>query len=777
MSDLKRLARELHERSLWQVLLVYLTASWVVYQIALDLAEGLGLPDWVPPTVLILLMVGLPVVLATAFIQEGAPGAHHEPASDDAGLAAGDQAQRPASSPPIPAEPTGLARRFTWRNAAIGGIGIFALLGIIVAIYAGGRALGVGPGATLLDRGALGDDARIVLADFEAPDDDLAVAELITEALRVDLEQSPVVELVSSRTVRDALALMARDTDARLTGEVAREVGQREGVGAVLLGELHRAGPSFVISARLLSPESEEALAAFRSSARDSSEIIAAVDVLSADIRARIGESLASIRASPPLERVTTSSLPALEAYTAAKRLLYQEPESPRAIALLEEAVSADTAFAMALLQLAWEAYWGDRVRNQAGREIIARAYRHRDRLSPRERLFVEVEYQREVLRDPRGEREALDRLLAESPADRDGLIRSLWTRVANGELAAARDELRALLAVDSTSALAVELMAVVAAAEGDYDAAERAIDRYEALVPADPLYPLSMRGDLAAARGELDEAEAFYARLRDDGRGTPYEARAIEWGLARLARMRGRLQRYLELQAEAARLTGVPDAERRVANLVLPVRARAWFDAPIQAELGALRSGLAGGLADSLAAASPTLLDISATLALAGDAPAAGRYLDRWLAEADSIDRVAQTVGVWNARGEIAMAQGRGEAALEAFLAARVRPCPSCRQVDLGRAYELAGKPDSARAAYSAFLEGKGLDRLVFESTNLAVALQRLAALEEAAGRTERARLLYARFIELWEDADPDLQPQVDAARRRLQTLVDREG
>jgi tetratricopeptide (TPR) repeat protein len=416
-------------------------------------------------------------------------------------------------------------------------------------------------------------------------------------------------------------------------------------------------------------------------------------------------------------------------------------------------------------------------VRNEAGREIIARAHRHRDRLSPRERLFAEVEYQREVLRDPRAEREALDRLLAESPDDRDGLIRSVWTRLANGEVAAAREDLRALLAVDSTSALAVELTAVVAGAEGDYDAAERAIDRYAGFFPADSLYLLSMRGELAAARGDLDEGEAFYSRLRDQGRGTPWEARAIDWGLARFARLRGRLRRYVELQAEAARLTGVADAERRMGNLVLPVRVRAWFGAPFEPELDALRRALAGALADSLTDASPMLLDLSATLAMAGDAAGARRYVDRWLEEADSIDRAAQAVGLLNARGEIAIAERRGDAALEAFLAARTRPCASCRQVDIGRAHELAGRPDAARAAYSAFLDGRGFDRLFFDSNGLPVVLQRLAALEEAAGRTERARLLYARFIELWEDADPDLQPRVDAARRRLQTLVDREG
>ncbi len=71
MSGLKQLIQEIHRRSLWQVVGIYLVASWIVFQVIQTLTEGLGLPEWFPAFALGLLLIGLPIVLATAFVQEG----------------------------------------------------------------------------------------------------------------------------------------------------------------------------------------------------------------------------------------------------------------------------------------------------------------------------------------------------------------------------------------------------------------------------------------------------------------------------------------------------------------------------------------------------------------------------------------------------------------------------------------------------------------------------------------------------------------------------------
>ncbi|HUH11947.1 MAG TPA: hypothetical protein VMK65_02510, partial [Longimicrobiales bacterium] len=70
MNPLRRLILELHRRSLWQVLGIYLVGAWLGYEVVLGLYEGLGLPDWVPAGAVILFVIGLPIVLATAFVQE-----------------------------------------------------------------------------------------------------------------------------------------------------------------------------------------------------------------------------------------------------------------------------------------------------------------------------------------------------------------------------------------------------------------------------------------------------------------------------------------------------------------------------------------------------------------------------------------------------------------------------------------------------------------------------------------------------------------------------------
>ena len=113
MEHLRQLIREVHRRSLWQVLGIYLVASWAVLSVVDTLGGALNLPDWFPSVALALLVVGLPIVLATAFIQEGVVGRG---------------AKEVAVAGPVAPHASGL---FTWRNAFGGGVLAFALLGFV----------------------------------------------------------------------------------------------------------------------------------------------------------------------------------------------------------------------------------------------------------------------------------------------------------------------------------------------------------------------------------------------------------------------------------------------------------------------------------------------------------------------------------------------------------------------------------------------------------------------------------------------------------------------
>ena len=150
MSGFKDLIQEVHRRSLWQVLGIYLGASWAVLQAVEILTESVGLPDWVQPFAIVLLLIGFPIVLATAFVQEGVgardarpDGGGEEPERASGAAGEGPSAAEMGGSAELAASGIGAqgaseekASRhhiFTWRNALLGGAAAFALLGIVTA--------------------------------------------------------------------------------------------------------------------------------------------------------------------------------------------------------------------------------------------------------------------------------------------------------------------------------------------------------------------------------------------------------------------------------------------------------------------------------------------------------------------------------------------------------------------------------------------------------------------------------------------------------------------
>lgn len=121
MRGIRRLIHEIHRRSLWQVLGIYLGATWFVLQVADHLVDKFGLPPWVYGLAFLLMLLGLPIVLATAFVQEGIPGQEDGPEGSP-GPASGGSAR------------DGTIRQlFTWRHAILGGLVACAAWGLVAA--------------------------------------------------------------------------------------------------------------------------------------------------------------------------------------------------------------------------------------------------------------------------------------------------------------------------------------------------------------------------------------------------------------------------------------------------------------------------------------------------------------------------------------------------------------------------------------------------------------------------------------------------------------------
>jgi tetratricopeptide (TPR) repeat protein len=126
---------------------------------------------------------------------------------------------------------------------------------------------------------------------------------------------------------------------------------------------------------------------------------------------------------------------------------------------------------------------------------------------------------------------------------------------------------------------------------------------------------------------------------------------------------------------------------------------------------------------------------------------------------------------------GDIAMAERRYDDAVRAYRDADKAGCQACSQPDIGRAYDLAGKSDSAIAVLTRYIEQfPDAFRLGSDAWNLAGVHKRLGELYEAKGDKQKAAGHYVKFLELWKNADPELQPKVDEVRKRLARISDTE-
>jgi tetratricopeptide (TPR) repeat protein len=775
MSRLKRLIVEIHRRSLWQVLGIYVVAAWVAFQVVQTLTEGLGLPDWFPGFALALLILLLPVVLATAFVQEGVRGLRPEAfppfvAGPGAGAPAAEAAESEPAEPKV-VEARGVHHHiFTWRNAVLGGLLAFALLGLAVSGYMAMRLLGIGPVGTLVAKGVLNPRDRIVLADFENRTSDSLLAMAVTDAFRTDLAQSPVVSIADEEYVARVLVRMQTEPGAPFDYDLAREVAVREGSRAVIAGEVSSAGTAYVLSARLVAAESGRVLWADRQSADEPAAIIPAIDRLSKRLRERIGESLKTIRANEPLETVTTSSLEALQKYSHALRVL-DEGDVETGITLLEEAVALDTTFAMAYRKLGIAL---DRRGRENARmmEAFTKAFEHRDRLTDRERYTTIGSYYSFVADDRERTIAAYRALLDLHPDDRTGLNNLAVAYAAQRNYAQAVELTRRTIELDPFFVLGYTNTAAYQVALGRWEAAESTLAAFARALPDHPWMEL-YQAPIAYARGDHEAVEAHVLSAREARKESLLIRAATSSLLSWLAALHGRLaeaERH-EFDARTAdEQRGIPGAA-----LLLEIR-RSWLDSFVRNRPGEAVRRLEAALEryplDEFEPLDRPYLRLAPLYAYSGRPDRAKEFLSAWESEIDPLIQrgIDSRHG---ARGAIALAEGRFDEAIAGFRAWADRTSPLVGLPALAEAYDRAGQSDSALAVYERFVTTPWMLRLDDDAVALPRAYERLGDLYEQRGDTAKAIYYYAKFAELWQDADPELQPRVEAARWAITVLA----
>ena len=749
---------------------IWAAATLLVALTAWAATAVIGLPDWVLPGSAGVMLLGLPIIFFTAYVQRTAYRAYTATPSCTPGgntTARGTMAGRALKASPL------VSWRRTWLGGAIA-VGAFAALVLAFMVM---RALGIGPAGSLMGKGTFGSKETIVVADFKSPASDSLLGVTASEALRTDLAQSTSLKVLTRATVSEILRLMKKPAESQVPFVLAREVASREGAKAVLDGEITQLGGSYVIAARLVGAQDGAELAQFRRTAKSQNDLVEALGALSKDIRSKVGESLRNVRESNPLERVTTSSLPALKKYVEGLELIAATGDNAQGRVALEEAVALDSTFAMAWRRIA--ATYGTEIGGLSRQQhAISEAFKYRDRLSDDERLLTEAGF---YDWGPTPDRE---RAIAayESLIERDSTNRAAVNNVGN-LYGSKRDFVRAEERYRRASSMAHPFggaftnLIGTQIAEKKLAAADSSMARFEKTLPTHAELATD-RAVLTAAHGEYLAADSM---LRADvPRTKVIEVRSNEaWILSNIESLRGRVREGERWDAQiVVHPAGTPGGSVERLGAILD---SAWVQAHFLNDAAAARATVRRALAqvpmESIAAGDrpwPSLLVIAAVM----HDGAAARSYETSLEKDLPSSKMATTVGYRDAvRGIVAMAENRPKDALPLFAAAYKGDVgPGDTGPWRAQAFDLTNQPDSAIAEFERYVAAP--DVLLQTQRNfLAGSFKRLGELYETKGNTAKAIENYQKFVDLWKDADPELQPTVRSAKARLEELKRKGG
>lgn len=328
---MKKLIREIHRRSIWQVLGIYVGGGWAALQVVDLLTANVGLPGWFPGFALALLILGLPVVLATAIVQEGRPAGAAEQV--------GEASAR---------ESSGAHRRIlTWRNALLGGVGAFALWGIVAAgwvLFGGERSVAE---AVAAESGAARRSIAVLpFATRSADPQDQYFAEGMHDDLLTQLAKIDSLTVISRTSVMQY---------AETTKDI-RTIGRELGVATVLEGGIQRAGDKVRVNVQLIDAGNDRHLWA---ETYDEELTAANLFAIQTDLAREIAAALSTTLSPAVEERIEALPTESLEAYDLYIRGRYISTHQgigedlDEARALYEQAIAADSGFASAWAALA----------------------------------------------------------------------------------------------------------------------------------------------------------------------------------------------------------------------------------------------------------------------------------------------------------------------------------------------------------------------------------------------------------------------------------------
>lgn len=436
---------------------------------------------------------------------------------------------------------------------------------------------------------AFGERDWVVIADFTNNTGNLVLDDALQQALRISLEQSKHVNVLSDLKVRETLQQMRLGSSQLLDRRVAKEVAIRDGARAVLIPSVMEVHGQLRVSLEALDPSTGQVVYSEYAEGRGLESALESVDKVAGAMRLRLGEAMGDFgQRSIPLPRVATGSLDALHAYAAGIDA-YAEDRKDDAFAYLEQATRLDPDFSAAYLAQMRVVY--SRGDFASSRELMAEAAKHRDRLTPRDSLYLDAwmsELDAVDFTDVAFKWKLLGDLYPDYHAAHDAQAYALFSlgRYAEAELAARK----AAVPQNPLRGYAFRQLARILLAQNKLEEAEKwfrdAVSAPQAELDSEAAAVMGARGDFDAAQqllAKLPETSMFSWLHRISiqiGDGDPTEALLQTAKAQKLCTTRGHVCSIFPLQQLSAQL----DAGAPASAAVFEQQLKAQYDSARQA-------------------------------------------------------------------------------------------------------------------------------------------------------------------------------------------------
>ena len=612
---------------------------------------------------------------------------------------------------------------------------------------------------------ALTDKDTILLADFVNSTGDAVFDGTLKQGLAVQLGQSPFLDIFSDDRVSDALKLMGRAQNERVTREIGREICQRQGLKAMLAGSIASLGSNYVITLEVINAQTGDVIAREQTEARGKEQVLRSLGEASTRLREKLGESLASIQKfDAPLEQVTTSSLEALKAFSLAKEKAYFENNPNDAIPLYKRAVELDPNFAVAYTELALA--YRLNIKPGLAAESAKKAFELRERVGEREKLLISLNYYTDVTRELDKQREVAELWRRTYLRDYYAAT-SLGNRYRSmGQIEKAIEEYKEAIRLNPKYPVAYSNIARGFLLLNRLDEAQSACRKALELSPDFPnphdvLFQIAfIQGESAAMKQQLD----WFAGRPDESRSLHLQADAAAFA--------GRLRKALDFQGRAAEIAEARNSKelaaqyaslRALLSAVIGDCRKAREETTSALSIGRTRSALENG---------------ALALAICGETDQA-QAVAAERARLDPADTLLNAVTLPLVRAELELQHDNPSEAIRLLQSATQFERTGTYVTDSvprgpwpayvrGQAYLRQQAGAEAMAEFQKVLDHRGVDPLSILYPLAHLGLARAAVLQ---GDAAKARKAYQDFFALWKDADPDI-PILQQAKQEYEKL-----